>query len=600
MGDHENLPDQIDLRDFRIEEVDGQIPFDFARPARLLDLTVNATREFIRLISNGLNKAGTDFRRTLEKNGVRVFDVVAENDFASVETDYGAPAKGLSFFAKPIHPTRSFRYAPTRTVEGVYKTHTEQATSIAKSLIRKGYKVFDGLKEEQYPSQIHFANGGVTRAFGDVAGDLIRDFSNVNAAKKSFSHDQGAAILVPVPTYGLFLYKLRQLVEGHDVEIVPVRRHDNGAVDQSSLATMMCRCDEENRRIIGFYDCNPQNPTGYIREKSETEDLAEILMIKNRAYIDKDLDCFEDILEEKPEISSKNDMLRTWVMSLERPQGGMVIIDDMAYEGLEYTVQKKPYSFGQVSPEVAQRTAVLKGISKIGLPGLRTGLLVAHSEIVSPLAQTQLIDEFSASSLGVDILTARFGEKSPYRKSFSAHVRRLRKEHDRQAGVAEALFRGIDHASRLTDEEKEKLVRNYAGYAGIDPPKAKEILTEGLNPFFLEGQVDAGFFQRINCEALANRGVYAQFSDSDWPRPLDISHSSNLYWLFRSFGMKVVSAGQQGMPEGALQVRITTSLPEKEMFRFYNSMRQMREYFFGPNPEYQPDLFRENVPAFKP
>lgn len=594
-NDHD-LPDDFDMRDYRIEELDGQIPFPFAAPKRELAWNENASAHFLKVLGKSMDKAAFNFRASLEKQGTRIFDVLSKNDFKSVETDYGAPAKGLSFFKDLIDPVRSFRYEQVHTVEGVYKTHTLQATQIAKALKRKGYRVFDKLNEDQYPSQIYFTDGGVTRAFGDVVDNVIEEYAKLELTKNLFGHAQTAAILVPVPTYGLFLYKLQEAVAGKPIALVYVRRKDNGSVDQSSLKVAINNCRERNTRILAYYDCNPHNPTGYIRERAETEDIASILAQETNRSLGHDISLLGNIMKAGPEQKSNVDKAKPWVMSLERVQAGIVLIDDMAYEGLEHTNQKKPYSFGQVSDFVADRTAVLKGISKIGLPGLRAGLLIAHSGIVTPLAETQLMREFTASSLGVDILAARFGHKSPYRKAFNNHINSLRREHNYQTGVAEVFFNGLENTDKLTQQEKSRLVKNYAAYTGKDISESKAILSEGLKPFSLGENVECGFFHRINCEALSGHRVYIQFETSKWPQPASLHDNYGLYWAFRSFGMKVVGASQQGLSDQSMQVRITTSLPEKEMFRFHNSMREMRNYFFGDKPEIQLDLLRKNYP----
>ena len=300
-------------------------------------------------------------REDVANTGLRIFPIKAENDFTSVETDYGAPAIGMDFFRDLMHSTRSFRYERVHVVEGDWRTHVSQSTDIGKGLKGSGFKIFDPLDEEQYPSHIYFANGGVTRAFSDLIDLIIDSYNNVQKEKEIFGKQHAGAILVPVPTYGLFLYHLANVLEGQNIKIIPIPRDEKGAVRQSQLIQTLKDCRHDNIRPLAYYDCNPQNPTGYIRERAETESIAKILMDEGQRYIEEDI----AFIEEKGFDAG----IKMWTGATISPYGKIVLIDDMAYEGLEHSTLKKPFSFGQVSEEVAEQTAVLKGVSKIGLPG---------------------------------------------------------------------------------------------------------------------------------------------------------------------------------------------------------------------------------------
>lgn len=594
--ENDDLPDDFDFADYDRGFLDGQIPFEFATPKHAIDFDAKLTPSSVQTILARLDRQAEKFRQDLENSGIRVFPVIRHNDTQSVEADYGAPVSGLAFVNDIFDPARSFRYDPVLTVEGEYKTHVPQAIEIGKALHRAGYDIFNGRDEETYPSHIHFANGGVTRAFKDITEHLIESYIAQNKIAAQYGYGQKAAFLVPVPTYGLFLHQLQQTFAGKDIDIVPVRRHDHGAVDQASLRYAIRLCREENKRIMGYYDCNPHNPTGYIREKMETEEIAGILQHEMHSILEQHLENMLSVFERLKLADKARDFPHNWLVSMELPQTGITLIDDMAYEGLEYSRKKKPYSFGQIPGLVAQSTAVMKSISKIGLPGARIGMIIAHPELIIPHAEKQLMTEFAASTFGVDILTARYGDESPHKEKFNAHIRKLSRQHNHRTGMVEAMFRGINNTDRLTAKEKSTLVRNYAAYSKIDVETSSARLSEGLAPFSLEENVESGFFHRINCDALEGHAIYAQFDTSPWAQLLDLSQGSELYWVFRSFGMKVVAGLQQGLSDRSMQVRITTSLPEAEMFRFYDSMRNMRGYFFGEKPQIQMDLFRKNYP----
>lgn len=520
------------------------------------------------------------FHKSIRDAGYRIFNVKSENDFDSVETDYGAPAQGLNFFPQLLDAIRSYRYEPLHKTEGSYHTHIRQVKAIGRAMKRQGFKVFESLKEYQFPSQIHFTNGGVTRGFADTIDLLIEEYNKLQSIKKQFGSSHRGGIIVPVPTYGLFLSQLEDALTGHDIDIIKVKRRENGSVEPLSLERALRESRETNTHILGYYDCNPHNPTGYIRQKTETEEIAAVLMAESEHYLAK----------EEPVFAAAKNII--WASALDKPFGGIVIIDDMAYEDLEHIKNKKPFSFGQVSRDVAEKTVVLKGLSKIGLPGVRTGLMVAGLDIVEPLAERQLMREFAASSIGVDILAARYGGSSAHRRAFNKHFENLRREHVHKAGIMEAFFNGTDHAQKLTSQQKKQLVVDYAEYKGISSDQARKVLSGGLAPFQLADGMDCGFFQRVYCEALRDKPIYMKFDDTLCASGHNIQKSWQLYWVFRSFGMRVVAASQAGCPERDLTVRMTLSLPQTDLFRLYDSMQAMRTYFFGEKPSVQLDLFR--------
>jgi len=598
---------KIDLNQFRLEEMEGQIPFDFARSEhadRMEGLNKPATEADFQAVRAAMLRQAPKIYQVLLDSNERVFQIKRYNDRKSVETDFGAPSHGLHFVKDLLDPVRASRYEPLEVI-GQYKSHVNHTAAIGTSLRRQGFSLFKEEKPEIFPVFIHFSNGGITRCFTDIANTVVTKFEHAEKAKKEFGKDQKGAILLPVPTYGLFYWHLADLLEDKDIVIVPVQRHDNGSVDQSSLKRAIKECELKNIRILMYYDSNPNNPSGYIRERSETEDLSAILMEAGQKSFSKDLDAISEIMNankiSEHMVSDEIKVKTTaWFNNLNSPFSFIINVDDMAYQGLEHTGRKKPYSFGQVSTAVAQRSAVLMGVSKIGLPGLRMGMMVTHPSLTSPLAGKQLMEEFAAHSFGVDVLTARYGAGSAHKKKFAKHEEDLRRTHNYKTGIIEAMFHGLENTDRLTDRQKQKLVKDYAAYSYKSPAEAKRVLSEGLAPFHLEADIEAGFFHRVNCDALAGQRIYAKFDDMPYPIPVSLYNNDMLGDVFKAFEMKVVSAAQQGASENTFQVRITLSLPDKELFRFYDSMQEMRGYFFGENPEIQLDLFRKNYPAPKP
>jgi aspartate/methionine/tyrosine aminotransferase len=271
-----------------------------------------------------------------------------------------------------------------------------------------------------------------------------------------------------------------------------------------------------------------------------------------------------------------------------------MIMDDMAYEGLEL-VDKKPYSFGQLDIGVAQSTVTFKGVSKIGIPGVRIGMAIGHYEVIEAIAENQLITEFCANSLGVDLLTARYGQ-SEVREDFVRHQERLREAHQEKYNFVKVFFRGLDNVEALTDTQRYKLIVQYSRYAEIPEAEAEERLQRGLPNFAIPDELECGFFLPIYCENLRDKSITVKFIDNggvNMPQSRFINHGDMVYWAFKSFGIKTIPSSWQGMPDRSMMARMTLSMPEADFYKFYDRMNEMHEYFWGEEPEVQPDLFRE-------
>ncbi|NBX66243.1 MAG: aminotransferase class I/II-fold pyridoxal phosphate-dependent enzyme [Proteobacteria bacterium] len=522
-------------------------------------------------------------RKSIEADGHRIFRVLTKNDDISVEADYGAPAIGLNFYPELFHPTRSYRYERVRTIEGGYKTHVDQARAVGRHLKAKGYQIFNGVAADDTPSHIFFANGGVTSAFSSLIRYLVDEHKEISEARKAHNRYQKGVFLMPVPTYGLFLYSMETLLEGTDIEIRYVRRHDSGAVDQSSLKRVIDECALENKRILGYYDCNPHNPRGHIRQEQETREVAAILQAVTDSYKESDT-AFLDKMEGK-------DVDFKLMGHPDKPQNGIVIIDDMAYEGLEHKPEKVPFSFGQVSKQVAYQTAVLKGVSKIGMPGARIGLMVSDSQFVSVFAERQLIHEFTASSLGVDIIAARYSA-GKHQRLFASHGRALRRLHRQKSGMMEAFTDGIENTERLNKTQKKKLIADYAAHAGIDKKEAEARLKEGLPHFHISRDIDCGFFMVMNVEALRGKLISVSYDDKPRPSMSYINNGNTMYWVFKSFGVDVVPLINAGSDYRCLEARLTLSLKDQDLFTLFDRLRDMHAHFFKNEPQVQLDLFR--------
>lgn len=592
MGCAKSQPMSFDDDDDWSVKVDRQLllPFPYKVAAKPLVLDKAWLSDFLRNMEPRAAKAANSAIQHFNALGIKVFSAGTKVGVTPTEADYGAPSIGLEFFGQILDPKRAFRYEPVKFIDEDNRTHVPQAHAIGAAMAKAGYALFKDKHMGDHASLIHFANGGVTRGFSDVMDMAIADFEDTQRLRAACGKEQRGVILMPMPTYGLFVNRLQDVIAGKNIRIAAVRRQDSGAVDLHSLHTQIKECELYGEKIIAFYESNPNNPSGYIRERAETKQIGEMLKDANYRQINEDMQILQENDKMLSTVIDKNKLIGVRLNLDMTPKGSLLIIDDMAYEGLEIKKGKKPFSFGQGSKEIAEMSVVLKGISKIGMPGMRIAMVMAHPVLISDLTSAQFMREFCANSLGVDIIAARYGAKQD-RAIFRAHEKRLRERHGRAVERVQVFFKGIDNVPTLSGKHRAEIIRDYAGHAGIDAASSERILKQGLPNLQINNGPESGFFQCVNCEALKNRPVAIQFENNRVPGYVPINSSTMLYWVFKAFDINAIPASYMGASEKNMTMRITYSLPDKDMFVLYDRLRVMHEHFWGDAPEVQFDLF---------
>jgi hypothetical protein len=224
--------------------------------------------------------------------------------------------------------------------------------------------------------------------------------------------------------------------------------------------------------------------------------------------------------------------------------------------------------------------------------------MLGHYELTGPLYEPQLYTEFSASTLGVDILAARYSD-GPHRALFDRHQQNLRRIHRRNAGIIEAFVYGLDGTQKLSPSQKNRLVGAYARSAGLTPAQARVHLKGGLPSFHLQHDVECGFFVNFDMSSLQGHMIHVRYDKHMWSHMMPINSSNSLWTVFKSFDIDVVPASSQGGKYFSLSARVTLSLEEKELLRLYKNLRRMHDYFFGEKPQVQLNLFHNNPAALK-
>lgn len=515
------------------------------------------------------------------------------NDHNRLEMDYGAPALPLTTITQFFNIENSRRYPQLYSSSSklaeyrTYNTYVDEARKIMKSLRRRsfGYWDFgDPNMDMDYQEYIHFSSQGVTGCFNKIVDQRIAIYRRLKSEMGDWYPFAGAAVVVPVPTYGLFHQVLRDKTKKAGIKLIEVSRHDDGSVRIESLNKALDLAKAAKFQVLMYYDNTPNNPTGYMRTKEETLRVSDLIGRYSResvSIIDRLMPYTQLSLgKEKRQLDLSH-------------ASATLIIDDMAYSGLEFDPKRKNFGFGQIE---CSETITLFSLSKNGAPGLRAGMAIANglgAEVtLNRINIGQLYSEFCASGFVVDALCAAFECVGGRNGFLHDHRKKLRKLHKHRANILETLVEGLDHSESLSNVQKTTLVEKYAEHLGVDIQQARHEIKEGLPLVSLDKRPDSGFFYVMDCSDMRGREFAFYDEDTKTRHYITIEDSYDLDLVLRSYGIETVSAHGMGFNDDTLKARVSISVEEVDLFEFYKRMRKLHNDFLVENPEMQPDFFR--------
>ncbi|NBB84572.1 MAG: aminotransferase class I/II-fold pyridoxal phosphate-dependent enzyme, partial [Alphaproteobacteria bacterium] len=150
-------------------------------------------------------------------------------------------------------------------------TPEEAIRAILPHLMRREVLPPTHLFPDHLKYRVLLLGSGTTEGFEHVLRVLKYDVARENETK---DRAIDPVILMPVPSYGYFL----QQAEFWGIRCVPIRRRldDGGRLAAEDVQAAFERLDRAGKRVVAFYDCNPHNPLGLIRDRAETEALAAV------------------------------------------------------------------------------------------------------------------------------------------------------------------------------------------------------------------------------------------------------------------------------------------------------------------------------------
>jgi aspartate/methionine/tyrosine aminotransferase len=263
---------------------------------------------------------------------------------------------------------------------------------IAKYFQQRGF-----LKNSFCSANVIVTGGGTTEAFELVIRLLACDvIDRLTATGDKIE----PVIIMPVPTYGFFFNSPTQW--GFELAVIerdmdakdPASR---GRVDPKKLAKLCTDLQRQGKRVVAYYDSNPNNPTGYIRQRKETSELMHVLAVHSMRQKEHDREVNKKRLDDM----EKRGCTRQELMKAQMwrgPASRIRIIDDIVYDGLEYAGQPKGCGFAELDKDAwcspASDTFTIAGPSKAGLVNLRAGVII--SEDAPRLRNMQLATSYSS------------------------------------------------------------------------------------------------------------------------------------------------------------------------------------------------------------
>ncbi len=248
---------------------------------------------------------------------------------------------------------------------------------------------------------LHQAVDEDNSAYGDPGGSVhIREIlAEKLTTRNHISCTMQDIMIIPGTMFGIYLSAVLFLKPGDEVIICPspvyapffVNAENAGAVvhhcnwNQSdpdqSLQNLRSLVNSRTRMIMV---CNPHNPTGLVLNQTELTSIAAIAEEFN-----------------------------------------LILFSDELYEDMVYGTS--PVSLASLSPEIAQRTISLFGVSKaFGVPGYRSAYLTAGKELLKKFRSQSPLIIVHCDTLSQTVLRGCVEQGTTWLKEFSAHLKQMR------------------------------------------------------------------------------------------------------------------------------------------------------------------------------
>lgn len=513
---------------------------------------------------------------------------ICNNNFIMLIIGMDDDQKWLDFSdGDPLYPlTRVANYAFAQSRHGIHKykfSATDMASFTGKILCK--ITPYFTAKKQYAVGQSGLSNtdvlmtNGVTEGYELTIRLLATDFQKRMEREKTGTIP---VIIMPSPTYGFFL----ENAQAHGIEAFYIRRDlsNGGRLDPEALKRAFDELNSQNKRVVAFYDSNPNNPCGLIRGREETLALAKIIDAQNKYYRERDWTEYHA----RQKTGVKGPRPDHWLS--ERVK----IIDDLVYQGLEYEGSPQPFAFLQRDHEdcddgdyehwqdLNKDIITLAGISKAGLAGLRAGLVIAESHrVIHRLRHLQKMTSYIPTDIALNALGAYFDSKEPFASWREEHLKRMNAAHRFNGIFMKALIDGVND-SGASPSETGRMTRLFAKAAGIQAGTARSRLNKGIDGIRVLTRPEAGFFHLIDFSALRGTQYFKNYGMAEFNDSWGIHHLAN------QANIKFASSSWMGLDVEDMIVRATFAKKPEDIVELAQRLRGIVRELSPTRPVAQP------------
>ncbi len=365
--------------------------------------------------------------------------------------------------------------------------------------------------------------------------------------------------IAPAPTYGNFLDGAADL--GFEVVTVKRRAHENWALSPADLADTFAKvAGKAHRQTMVYFDSSPNNPTGLIRGAEETEAQARVLMAAKRAQTKANFDLYRQ------------------TRKLADPLAEFWVIDDIVYHGTEYG-PKKTHLFARC-PALQGSSFTLLGPSKIGLAGLRAGVLVAPTGGKTALAKLKkymfrhlFLEQGYPSVDALQALLYCYSVEKKNKTALDAHLTKMNEAHAQSGFLLKALVNGLE-ASGASPQMQEKLVALVAEERGVSLAAARAEMEKPLTHIQVVTAPESGFFHILSFENMKGRFVGGPAVVSKGvDEPVKIKDDQLLGYFLMRCGLEIGKPSYYGFEPGSFLTRASYAFAPKEILAIADRLR---------------------------
>lgn len=423
--------------------------------------------------------------------------------------------------------------------------------------------------------------GGTTEAYELIIRLLAKDLKE-RAAQTGETFKP--VIVMPVPTYGFFFNSAREwgfelaFIERDMQSPEPAKR---GGVDAKKLDALLTELGSQGKRVVAYYDSNPNNPLGRIRGHDETSAIMQVLFehtYRQKKDDDKADNRRLDEMIKRGATDRELLSVTAWWGSASRIR----VIDDLVYDGLEYADVPKGVGFGQLEDTAwgtpADDTFTITGPSKAGLVNLRAGLIV--SKFATELRNMQLSTSYSSTDVAFHAVHAFYNDTEPFAAQRKKHLDRMNAEHRFNGQFMKSLIDGFGTTPELAKKDKERMIRLLARVDKISRSEARTRLENGIEGIKVITDPQAGFFHLLDYSNLIGR-TYEYTPQTAMGQPLEkqtlvFKDSEDIKKTFGIAGIGFAYADWMGLdPVTNPITRVTFAEPPEKIIALANRLSEV-------------------------